>query len=62
MSLSLYLDGLQFYSVLQLAAVVSFLCQVPDPHGQPALNFVLQEWTSQHVSHVMPVVTSSLVM
>ena len=34
----------------QLEAVVSFLCQVPDPRGQPALNYVLQEWTSQHAS------------
>ena len=38
---------------LQLEAVVSFLCQVPDPHGQPALNYVLQEWTSQHVSSAL---------
>ncbi|CAI8007574.1 Importin-9 [Geodia barretti] len=32
----------------ELEAVVSFLCQVPDPRGQPALNYVLKEWTSQH--------------
>ena len=34
----------------QLESVVSFLSQVPDPEGKPALNFVMKEWCSRHVS------------
>ena len=30
--------------------MVSFLSQVPDPQGQPALNFVMTQWCTRHVS------------
>ena len=33
----------------QLESVVSFLSQVPDPTGKPALNFVMKEWCARHV-------------
>ena len=35
---------------VQLESVVSFLSQVPDPQGQPALNFVMTQWCTRHVS------------
>ena len=31
----------------QLDAVLEFLCSVPGPDGQPALQFVLTEWCSK---------------
>ena len=34
---------------LQLESVVTFLSQVPDPEGKPALNFVMKEWCARHV-------------
>ena len=33
----------------ELESVVTFLSQVPDPTGQPALNFVMKEWLTIHV-------------
>lgn len=37
-------------SMSQLELVLSFLSQVPDPLGRPALEFVLIEWCDKHVS------------
>lgn len=37
-------------SMSQLELVLSFLSQVPDPSGRPALEFVLIEWCDKHVS------------
>ena len=37
-------------SMTQLELVLSFLSQVPDPSGRPALEFVLLEWCDKHVS------------
>ena len=34
----------------ELESVVTFLSQVPDPTGQPALTFVMREWVARHVS------------
>ena len=40
--------------------MVSFLSQVPDQHGQPALHYILREWTSQHVRYVTMTTIMSL--
>ena len=34
----------------QLDAVISFLMAIPDPTGQPAMCFVLNQWCAGHVS------------
>ena len=34
----------------QLEGLLSFLSQVPDPSGRPALEYVVTEWCVRHVS------------
>ena len=37
-------------STEQLEGLISFLSQVPDPNGRPALEYVVVQWCSNHVS------------
>lgn len=39
--------------------IVSFLSQVPDPSGQPALQYVLSEWCNRHVRKLLYYVLAS---
>ncbi len=36
-------------STEQLEGLISFLSQVPDPNGRPALEYVVTQWCSSHV-------------
>ena len=36
-------------STEQLEGLISFLSQVPDPSGRPALEYVVTEWCMRHV-------------
>ena len=38
----------------QLEGLLTFLSQVPDPSGRPALEYVITEWCARHVCMMSP--------